>query len=66
MKILQTNEGVLVTQQMMLENWFSGNKNQSITIYHILPFKKRSIAKQQWLTLIILATWEAEIRRIPV
>jgi hypothetical protein len=28
--------------------------------------KEHRIVRHQWLTLAILATWEAEIRRIPV
>jgi hypothetical protein len=31
-----------------------------------IPMKTRSEAKHQWLMPVILATWEAEIRRIVV
>jgi hypothetical protein len=31
-----------------------------------LKSKNDSAARQQWLTSIILATWEAEIRRIAI
>jgi hypothetical protein len=30
------------------------------------PLRKRGLAKCQWLTPIILGTWEAEIKRIAV
>jgi hypothetical protein len=49
---------------MPLENMYVKNCVMSNGIFQSL--RKLSQPKHQWLTLVILATWEAEIGRIMV
>jgi hypothetical protein len=46
-------------------NFYTEKKNLPQNVL-ISILKKINIARYQWLTAVILATWEAEIRRILV